>query len=89
MRASHVFRAVWPIKDDDPQPYHLLIRQASDDLPTLLTQAAAQQVGMGRFSVALSTQVPGSGRVSESVLVYEAPVIQTPPRPYRNQVAVP
>ena len=53
--------------------YADLCREAAADLPLLVAQARAKLAAPGRFSVAPSDRVPGSGRVAESVLVFEAP----------------
>lgn len=71
----YTFRAVWPILDET-ETWASLCRQASADLPTLIAQAHAVVLTRGRFSVAAAEQVPGSGRISESVLVFEAPAIR-------------
>lgn len=67
-----VFRAIWPIVDES-RKYAELMREAAAEIPTLCAQAHVRVVGAGRFSIAESVYVPGSGRFTESVLVYEAP----------------
>ena len=81
-----IFRAIWPITDES-QSYAALCRAAADDLPLLIAQAHAQLTHAGRFSVAPADLVPGSGRVTESVLVYEAPAERRAVRDYRKAVA--
>lgn len=81
-----VFRAVWPITDES-MPYADLCRTAEDDLPLLIAQAKARLLRRGRFSIAPSASVPGSGRVTESVLIYEAPAVRAPIRDYRKAAA--
>lgn len=71
-RVGGVFRAIWPIVDETVK-YGDLLRQAATELPTLTTQAHVRVIGAGRFSIAESVYVPGSGRLTDSVLVYEAP----------------
>ena len=71
----YTFRAVWPILDES-EPYGSLCRQATADLPTLIAQAHAVVLTRGRFSIAPSSHVPGSGRITDSVLVFEAPAVQ-------------
>jgi hypothetical protein len=66
-----VFRAIWPIADESV-PYAQLCHEASADLPHLVAQAKARLLRGGSFSIAPSAQVPGSGRVTESVLIYTA-----------------
>lgn len=81
-----IFRAIWPITDED-QSYANLCRQATDDLPLLIGQAKARLTAQGRFSVAASINVPGSGRTTESVLVYEAPAVALARRSYWRESA--
>ena len=69
-----LFRAIWPITDETVG-YAELCRQATDDLPALVAQAKARLTRPGRFSIAPSDKVPGSGRVTDAVLVYEAPAV--------------
>ena len=80
------FRAIWPIIDESV-PYADLIEQASDDLSVLVRQSRAELTGPGRFSIAASASVPGSGRVTESVMIYEAPARQVAARAYRRAAA--
>lgn len=75
------FRAIWPIVDTAVDYQHL-IREACEDLPTLAARAHAEITGRGRFSIAPSARVPGSGRVTESVLLYEAPAVEVGRRDY-------
>lgn len=81
-----IFRAIWPITDER-QSYANLCREAESDLPLLIAQAKARLTAHGRFSVAPSSQVAGSGRITESVLIYEAPAMRAPIREYRRAVA--
>lgn len=81
-----IFRAIWPVVDETVT-YADLCRQAAEDLPTLLTRSSARVTGPGRFSIAPADKVPGSGRVSESVLVYEAPAVGLARRDYRRWAA--
>lgn len=69
------FRAFWPIIDDSV-PMHHLIAHAIDDLPWLTSQAHAVIVGKGRWSIELSCMVPGSGRVTETILMFNAPAVE-------------
>ncbi len=69
---SAVFRACWPILEDGT-PYRALLATAKTELPLLLGQAHARLVGPGRFSIAESVDVPGCGRTTPTVLVFEAP----------------
>lgn len=66
------FRAVWPIVDETV-PFPDLLREASAEISTLATQAGARLTRPGRFLIAPSDLVPGSGRVTAWVLVYDAP----------------
>lgn len=74
MSAPYWFRAMWPIVADLPASD--LFREARCDLPLLAAQAHARIIGPGRFSFARSVDVPGSGRVSEFVLIFEAPAVE-------------
>lgn len=79
-----MFRAIWPIVDET-RPYADLCKEAAEDLPRLIATAHAVLEKPGRFSVAPSEKVPGSGRVTPSVLLYEAPARRsTARRPYRK-----
>lgn len=80
------FRAIWPITDETVT-YATLCRQASDDLPLLIAQAKAELIRPGRFSIAPSSHVPGSGNVAESVLIYDAPARRMPARGYWGAAA--
>jgi hypothetical protein len=75
-----IFRAIWPMTND--LPYRRLIRDAKEDLPLLAAQAHARITGPGRFSIAESVDVPGSGRTTPTVLVFEAPAVQMQARSY-------
>lgn len=66
------FRAVWPIVDETI-PFPDLCREANAEIPRLAAQARAQLTRVGRFLIAPSDLVPGSGRVTAWALVYEAP----------------
>ncbi len=82
------FRAFWPIVDDTVPPIDL-IREAALELPRLTAQAHAVINGPGRWAIAPSCKVPGSGRVTPTVLLYEAPATQgrAPYPDSRNEVA--
>lgn len=81
-----IFRAIWPITDD-ATPWVDLCRQAALEVPALAAQAHAHLVNAGRFSMALSSQVPGSGRVTEWCLLFEARALRKPAREYHREVA--
>lgn len=66
------FRAFWPVIDPEI-PLHHLVASAMDDLPWLTAQAHAVLTGPGRWQIEESWKVPGSGRVTPLVLLYEAP----------------
>lgn len=72
---THLFRAIWPIVDDDIT-LRDLISQATRDLPAVAARAHADLSDRGRWYVADSTKVPGSGRITPTVLVYEAPATE-------------
>lgn len=86
MNHQIVLRCIWPITDETVS-YATLCRQAADDLPLLIGQASARLLKPGRFSIAPSVEVPGSGRVTESVLIYEAPAVPLARRSYRKAAA--
>ncbi|MFW6776108.1 hypothetical protein ACOACO_17625 [Nocardioides sp. CPCC 205120] len=69
---SGTFRAIWPIVDES-RTYAALCREAAREVPEIAARSRARLTGPGRFSVAPSESVPGSGRLTDSVLVYEAP----------------
>jgi hypothetical protein len=68
------FRAVWPIVDE-AIPYAELCREAMAEVPRLAAQAHARTRGVGRFIIVPSDLVAGSGRVTETCLVYTAPAV--------------
>lgn len=74
------FRAIWPIVDER-LPWDRLIREAEADLELLTAQAHARitNYGAGRWSIERSCRVPGSGRITETVLMYEAPAVAAVP----------
>ena len=76
-----IFRAVWPILEDGT-PYRELVRAAKSEVPLLAGQAHARLTGDGRFSIAEAVDVPGSGRTTSTVLVYEAPATAITRRDY-------
>ena len=78
--ASHTFRAVWPIIDSSV-PGDQLAAEVVGDLPALASTARARLLAPGRFYVAPSRTIPGSGNVTANVLVYECPA-----RPARRRV---
>jgi hypothetical protein len=80
------FRAIWPITNER-LPFTALVAQATHDLPVLTAMAHARVVGPGRWSAALSTDIPGSGRITQWVLLYEAPAIPAPRRTAPTQAA--
>lgn len=86
MSTGIIFRAVWPIVDER-MTFADICREAERDLPLLIAQAHAKLTNPGRFSIAPSDRVPGSGRVTESCLVFEAAAERAPIRAYRKAVA--
>lgn len=74
-----IFRAVWPVVDER-LPFTALCAQALHDVPILLAQAHARPAGPGRWSMAESVYVAGSGRVTRWVLLYECPARRVPVR---------
>lgn len=73
------FMARWPITDETLGIAELAVL-ARPDLPLLTAQAGARITGPGRWFVVRSAELPGSGRITEWVLVYEAPAEPRPPR---------
>jgi hypothetical protein len=55
-----VFRAIWPVVDDDLSPLELL-DLAADDLPQLAARHRVEITGRPRWSVQPGWQIPGSG----------------------------
>ena len=84
---THLFRALWPITN--PRlPLARLIEEAREDLPRVERQAAAYaHPGAGRWRVARSSDIPGSGRVTETVLIFEAPAWPLRARAYHRRSA--
>lgn len=77
------FRAIWPITDHRVSWFELC-KAAREEVPILAGQASARIVGPGRFSIADSRNIPGSGRITENVLIYEAPARAIDRRAYRG-----
>lgn len=79
------FRAIWPIVDETTG-IRDLIAAAEADLPLLLAQAHAAITDntRGRWSIVPSVNVPGSGRITENVLMFEVPARAVPVRAYRK-----
>ncbi len=79
--APYLFRAMWPITDM-ATPLADLISEAELDLPMVAARArAAVRPGPGRWTIAPSARIPGSGRVADNVLLYEAPADRRGVRP--------
>lgn len=76
-----IFRCCWPILEDGTT-YRDLIRLAKSELPLLIAQAHAALTAPGRFSIAESIDVPGCGRTTPTVLVFEAPAVEVSRRNY-------
>ncbi len=83
MTTGYVFRAIWPIADE-AVPYAELCAEATADLPWLVQTARVFITTEGRFSVAPACDVPGSGRVTGSVLVWEAQARPAPRTRYQR-----
>lgn len=75
------FKAIWPITDQT-QSLDELIAVATPEVPTLASRAHARITSRGRFTIARSIDVPGSGRATPTVLVYEARAVEMPARRY-------
>ena len=76
-------RFFWPIHDQ-AVGWDALIAQACADLPLLAAQAHVRLVAPGAFRIARSVDVPGSGRITPTVLIYEAPARPLKARNYRR-----
>lgn len=74
------FLAFWPIVDQRV-PYERLLAEAEAELPDLVSRAHARIVDYraGRWSIARSSRVPGCGRITPTVLLYEAPAVAAVP----------
>lgn len=75
------FKAIWPITNP-ALTLDRLTAAAQHDVPVLAAQAHARLTSRGRFTIARSVDVPGSGRATATVLVYEARAVELPHRPY-------
>lgn len=82
-RIGWTFQALWPITDQSV-PWHELIDQARADLPQLLATARAIPLERGKFHIARSIDVPGSGRSTPTVLVFEARAKRRRARAYHH-----
>lgn len=73
-------RLLWPIVDQRI-PYDQLIAEAEEDVERLAIQAHARvtDYAAGRWSIERSAKVPGSGRITPTVLIYEAPAVAAVP----------
>lgn len=80
IRPLFVFRALWPITDMT-LPLGDLIAAAEVDLPVVAALQHAEVQSGGRWSVAPSSRVPGSGNITANVLIYEAPAVPVNARP--------
>ena len=81
-----IARFLWPITDDTA-PFVSLVKLALDEVPALAMRSHAKLTGPGRFHVARSVDTPGSGRITDWVLIYEAPAEPLPARAYRKAAA--
>lgn len=84
--SATTFVAYWPITDQSVG-WDELIKAAEQDLPLLLGQARCRKAGPGAFRIARSVDVPGSGRLTPTVLVFEAPAWPRKPRAYHRRTA--
>lgn len=85
---SYTLRLLWPITDDN-LPLRRLIEQAKPEVAELACRAHARVTGGGQWSIRRAVDVPGSGRVTEHVLVLEAPAEPHVPEWRRAQTAGP
>lgn len=70
--ASHRFRALWPILDEQ-RTWNQLLQEAARELPLVAARAHARIVGPTRWTIAPSAYVPGSGHTTDQVLICDAP----------------
>lgn len=77
------FRAIWPITDETLTVAELA-RIALPEIAMLAAQAGARVLDGGEFRTADSRRVPGSGRVTPRVLIYEARAERIDRRSYRK-----
>ena len=75
------FVAFWPITDPSV-PANQLVQEATETLPMLAARAHARITEAGRWSIRPSASLPGSGRVAETVLFFEAAAEQMEQRDY-------
>jgi hypothetical protein len=80
------FRALWPIIDPSVS-LHELTQQAHADLPALTRRAHCRLTGRGRWWIADSRLIPGSGRVTDTCLIYDAPAVSVHRRAYHRSAA--
>lgn len=81
-----MFRAIWPITDPDAT-WSSLVETASTEVPLLAARAHARITGAGRFTIADSRLVPGSGRTTKHVLMFEAPAVMRKRREYHREAS--
>jgi hypothetical protein len=84
--SSYVFRAIWPVVDPTV-PLRHLVAEAAADVPNVALRSRAEITGPGTWSMAPSEAVPGSGRVTDTVLIFEAPAVPMPRRAYHLEAA--
>lgn len=83
---TDTFRAVWPITDDTV-PWHQLVAEAYADLENV---AARYRVRIDpdaqpRVFRAPASLVPGSGGLTDTVLVFDVRATPIKPRPYHRR----
>lgn len=82
-QATYTFQAVWPIVDE-AQPWADLIHEAETQIRLIAARAHARITSRGSFRVEPSDRIPGSGRVTKTCLVFEAPAVPAKARPYHR-----
>jgi hypothetical protein len=80
-----IARLIWPIVDEQA-PITQLCAEAAEQVPHLLRQTHARATGPGRFGIADSRHLPGSGRTTRWVLTYECPAVPAPRQPLADHV---
>lgn len=80
-----IARLMWPIVDEHAGITQLCA-EAVDEVPLLLRQIHARPTGPGRFGIADSRDMPGSGRITRWVLTYECPAVPSGRQPLHEHV---
>lgn len=86
-KETFTFQAIWPITAaGESMSYGALCLEAEAELPDVIARTRAALTRPGRFSIAPSSKVAGSGNTTASVLLYEAPARRAVTRPYHRRL---